>query len=312
MSDLHDYLAEQETEGVHDSSGRVTLDWVRAQKLQTSSLESPNQWVLKICQALVQQGAIELQIYSENSGLGFYWRLPTDQTSHQVAQDFTPAARSQVEIGIGAYQHLLKSAAQACYFDRSGSPHPLLGSHSALCANKRPDDYHGLVFQTSRSWMSFGKSAEMKLLSEFCQASPTPITLDGEHLVQSLSRARQLPVHYIQWSDDSAEFFHMPIQSKILKRPLRELASQGLATSPPFIWATLEQSNASWSESRWVIDGVLTPWHRNTLDRPGWSVTVDACDLTTDLSGLAVVDNKTSVQRMRDIQAWLATKVKRS
>jgi hypothetical protein len=306
VSEIEDFLHSHRSDGRVDSCGEFDVNWVRAEALASKNLlQNPEQWMLKIVQTMVRTAPEEIQIYHRSDRINFCWKVTHDPNHprQDFSSLFSSAALKHLKVGLAAYQGFGGSSIQ--YIDPDGRKETLMGSDVLDQSAKAQPDWHCLSFKqlTKKKWFTPGGYPSERLLTNHCNCSPIPISIDGKQLAQSLQKA-SLSSLYLQpttSSEDGSQYSVEPLNQREWKRTQLDLLSREELRADNLIWATLEISRDSWSESRWVVDGVATPWERNTLDRPGWHITMSSAGLSSDLTGLNVVDAPEAVIRRKKL-----------
>lgn len=301
MSDIDDFLEEQKSQGRLESAGGFSVDWVRAEALMSKNLlEDPDQWILKIVQTLVREAPEEIDICHQADRLNFYWKpsIATQQTDFSSL--FSAAALKHLKVGLAAYSGFGGSSIQYC--DPLGKAETLLGPGSAGTSIKPRVQWNCLSFKQlhKKGWFGLGSFPSAKVVRSLCNCSPIPILIDGKQIDHTLQKSWEHSLYLRPGAADGASVIST-LKGNVWTRPHPDQVTLEQIRSASLVWATLEVSSGSWSESRWVIDGVSTAWERNTLDRPGWHVTISADGLSSDLTGLNVVDAPEAVIRRKQI-----------
>ncbi|MFN8613950.1 MAG: hypothetical protein U0931_40835 [Vulcanimicrobiota bacterium] len=104
----------------------------------------------------------------------------------------------------------------------------------------------------------------------------------------------------------------LPLRSKTWKGQTRVREADQLRPGPipqeKLAHAVLGAHKKSWSETFFVLDGVLLEGERNLLDRPGVVAIISADGLTPALNGLELVHDSAFRQRLQGLRpelAWL-------
>lgn len=301
MSDIDDFLEEQKSQGRLESTGGFSVDWVRAEALMSKNLlENPDEWMIKIVQTLVREAPEEIDICHQAERLNFYWRPSTTSYQADFSSLFSAAALKHLKVGLAAYSGFGGSSIH--YLDPLGKGETLLGPESAGASIKARERWNCLSFKQlhKKGWLGLGSFPSAKVIRSLCNCSPIPILIDGKQIEHTLRKSWESSL-YLRPGSAEESFTIATLKRSAWSRPQPDQVTLEQIRSATMVWATLEISSDSWSESRWVIDGVSTNWERNTLDRPGWHVTISADGLSTDLTGLNVVDGPEAVVRRKQI-----------
>lgn len=310
MSELDEILA-RHSALVSAGEGHFTVDPRRQRELLARlGLQNTNQGFLKLCQGIHRLQPTRVSFRAEKNLLqvSFTHQLPLPDPVWDPSEPLGLALLNlSREFFVGwSFHHggVLRSGHVAPESFRAAPP--LDSPHQeawTLVRITRPEArwWH-------RDWTTGIKNL---LVPKLAWNQPVWHWNDGWLVPEALSRSAEAIVLADNESPGALEA--PPAAAGILRR-LREgstVVEERCSGGPPGLrpaHAILGLSRDSWSETFFVLDGVLLDGERNLLDRPGIKAIVSADGLTPSLSGLELVHDAAFRQRLQGLRpevSWL-------
>ena len=308
MSELDDVLA-SESALTSAGSGEFTVDPRRQRELLAKlGLQNTTQGFLKLCQGIHRCGAWEVHFSSAKNSVRVVSDAPLPENpldpTHPMGLALLCLSQEYRVEWTSFHEGELRSGQVS---PESFRLHPPNSSHSEpaatiqisrLSAKWWHRDWTAAVRHTLRQRLIWNRAKYCWNGGNFPE--PIPLSIRAQAVVFA---DQKFPGRLVATSANSAHRRRIRLEESVEEE--RGNASQVL-TRPAH--AILGATRNSWSETFFVLDGVLLEGERNLLDRPGVVAVVSADGLTSALSGLELVHDAAFRQRLQGLRpevSWL-------
>lgn len=312
MSELEEILAEHSALA-SAGAGQFTVDPRRQRELLARlGLQNTAQGFLKLCQGIHRSGAAKVLFYSGKNSLQIV--VAHDRAFPENPWDFSEPLGLAL-LNLSQEYHV---EWQFRYEDKIQAGHVSPDSFrleptEIIDCDLDFDTAIRISSPAAKWWHRDWTLSVRALLATRLSWTSTSWTWNDQPLPLHLAlKPRAQAV--ILADEDSPGDMRTPAISSGLRRRIRrgdsvqEEESMGATPGLHPAHAVLEGTKNSWSETFFVLDGVLLEGERNLLDRPGVVAVVSADGLTPALSGLELVHDAAFRQRLQGLRpevSWL-------
>ncbi|MBX3172238.1 MAG: hypothetical protein KF760_32840 [Candidatus Eremiobacteraeota bacterium] len=306
MSELEGILAEHSALA-SAGAGQFTVDPRRQRELLARlGLQSTSQGFLKLCQGIQRLRPARVVFRSGKNSLSvsFAHQLPLPEPVWEPSEPFGLAL-----LNLSREYHLRWEFHRAGTM-RSGHVAPESFRAEAPASSPHQECWTDLQITRpdSRWWHRDWTTGVRRLLGPRLQWSRIEWAWNGVNLFQNEALSRIATAVVLSTPDAPGELGGFSGWTGQLRVRLadRVIEPHDLLNRPGH--AALGATRNSWSETFFVLDGVLLEGERNLLDRPGVVAVVSADGLTPALSGLELVHDAAFRQRLQGLRpevSWL-------
>jgi hypothetical protein len=312
LSELDEILAEHSALA-SAGEGHFTVDPRRQRELLAKlGLQNTAQGFLKLCQGIHRSGAWEVLFRSAKNSLRITFDVPLPETPsdpvHPLGLALLNLSQEYRVDWESCYGGQLRSGHVSPDSFRTDPPRTGEGKPSSTLHITRPSakwwhrDWTLDVGQTLRRRLVWHQGVYRWNGCDFPE--PPPLSIRAQAVVFA---DVELPGNLVTLSGNKAHNRRLRYRGTVEEqRGGRDHLLASPAHCPAH--AILGATRNSWSETFFVLDGVLLEGERNLLDRPGVVAVISADGLTPALSGLELVHDAAFRQRLQGLRpevSWL-------
>ncbi len=308
MSELDEILASQSALA-SAGAGQFTVDPRRQRELLAKlGLQNTSQGFLKLCQGIYRCGVDSVHFSSEKNSVRMVAKhklpLPTIpwEPSHPLGLALLSLSQEYRVDWASHHQGKLYSGYVSPESFQVKPPQPGEAGSITTIEIRRPSakwwhrDWTAGVRLSLRHRLGWARGEFYWNGGRFPVPNPLPLRAQATIFADKSLPGDLFPSNYGQQR-------RFRLEGKVFEQAGEALVE---LTSPAH--AILGATRNSWSETFFVLDGVLLEGERNLLDRPGVVAVVSADGLTPALSGLELVHDAAFRQRLQGLRpevAWL-------